>query len=190
MIILVDVDGVVADLHVAWLARYNKDYNDNLQSSQINKWAIHEFVKPECGRKIYEYLLDPTLYDDVPPMPGAEYNIKKLRKLGHKIVYVSSGFFPAKVKWLAEKGFAIDFPYNDGRWDTLADVVLTGNKSLVKGDIIIDDYPKNLNGDRLAVLMYDSPWNWNAGQYRRVYSWENIYQVIRDEYTNRTTTRS
>lgn len=181
MIILVDVDGVVADLHKAWLGRYNADYNDTLTPQQITRWAIHEFTKPECGRKIYEYLLDPTLYDDVPVMEGAQEGVQKIRSLGHKVVFVSSGFFPAKVEWLAKNGLAIDFPYKDGRWDTLADVVLTGDKSLVVGDILIDDYPRNLNG-RKATLLYDSPWNQEEDKFRRVYNWGDIYREVIEEY--------
>ena len=52
MKILVDVDGVCADLHMTWLHRYNTDYDDHLIHSDITRWAIHEFVKPECGTKI------------------------------------------------------------------------------------------------------------------------------------------
>jgi len=177
MRILVDVDGVVADLHKAWLQRYNSDYHDNLTSKEITRWAIHEFVKPQCGRKIYAYLMDPTLYDDVPVMRGAKKGVEQLRSDGHQVIFVSSGFFPAKVKWLADNGLAINFPYNDGRWDTLADVVLTGDKSLVKGDVLIDDYPRNLNGQK-KTLLYDSPWNQDETRFDRVYNWSDIYRRI------------
>ena len=70
-IIAMDVDSVVADLGTAWLNRYNRDYNDNMTNENILSWDTHKYVKPECGKKIYEYIEDPSLYDEVLPICGS-----------------------------------------------------------------------------------------------------------------------
>ena len=56
MIILVDVDGVVANLADEWIKRYNADWDDNLTKEKIKTWGIVEHIKPECGNRIYEYI--------------------------------------------------------------------------------------------------------------------------------------
>ena len=115
MRILVDVDGVCADLHSSWLRRYNEDYNDHLIAADITRWQIHEFAKPECGTKIYEYLSDPALYEDTMEIWGALDGINKLRSLGHEVVFVTSGFIPGKVEWLCKRGFSTGHRLSLGR---------------------------------------------------------------------------
>ena len=58
-ILAFDIDGVLADLHTAWLDEYNKDFDDNLTISYITQWEMDKFVKPECGKKIFNYLKRP-----------------------------------------------------------------------------------------------------------------------------------
>ena len=79
-LIACDVDGVVANLTKPWLARYNKDWNDNLKIKDIEGWGIQDYVKPECGLKIFNYIKDPSLYDEVLPFSGALNFINTLKE--------------------------------------------------------------------------------------------------------------
>lgn len=174
-VILVDVDGVVADTHTSWLSMYNRDYGDNLKVADITRWAMHEFVKPECGRKIYEYLERPDFYDETLPIKEALEGVRFLRQLGHRVIFVSAGLFESKVRWLGRFGFLNEFPYKDDcRASTALDVVLCNDKSLIKGDYLIDDRVENVEryGDG---FVFSQPWNVNADFYGgRVDSWMDI----------------
>jgi len=67
MYALIDIDGVIADLHTVWLNIYNTEWNDILTPDQITNWNTSQFVKPECGIKIYEIIERPEIYDYILP---------------------------------------------------------------------------------------------------------------------------
>ena len=140
--IAVDVDGTVADLHTVWLARYNQDYNDNLQSNEIIAWNIHEFTKPECGKRMYEYIEYPSIYDDVLPINGSleVINELKAKRKDLRIIYVTNstlGTAGRKYTWLKHYGFL----------DKLDDYVEAKDKAL--------NYYYILHGiKRLGILIF------------------------------------
>lgn len=170
MIIAVDVDGVVADLDKAWLERYNRDYQDNVQPSDLKRWAIHEFVKAECGKKIYDYLDDRSLYDDVLPVPGALEGVNELRTRGHRVIFVTSS--PSKSggrkrEWLVEHGFLqhrhIELDYFE-----------CSDKTLIKADMLIDDGFHNVAGFPRFAVLFNRPWNRENAWSDRLDGWGEI----------------
>jgi 5'(3')-deoxyribonucleotidase len=166
-IIAIDVDGTIADLLPAWLWRYNLEYGDDLSEDKIVRWSIHEFVRPICGTKIYDYLKDPTLYDNVQPYPGAIEAIKKIKFAGHRVIYptVTPIETPGiKYNWL--KAF--------GLIDDMRDYIEVTDKSLIAAHMLIDDRPENLDffkGTRVLMLR---PWNMHRKNdgYCPVNDWE------------------
>ncbi|MFZ5827353.1 MAG: 5' nucleotidase, NT5C type, partial [Bacillota bacterium] len=61
-VLLFDLDGVCCNLMKKWLAVYNHDYSDNLTEADITSWNWDDFVKPECGKRIYHYLNRPGFF--------------------------------------------------------------------------------------------------------------------------------
>lgn len=172
MIILVDVDDVTLDLNTEWLRCYNKDYDDNLTRSKIKTWALDKYVKKECGRKIYDYLKNKDLYSNIKPVAGAVEGVQKLRDLKHRVIFVTAYFNEQKVKCLHDNGLLREYPYNDGRWNTATDVIMANDKSLIKGDYLIDDRTENL--DKFGSgFVFNQPWNQTC-EFPRFYNWEDI----------------
>jgi 5'(3')-deoxyribonucleotidase len=171
---LVDVDGVVADSHSEWLRLYNQDYNDTLTSENITTWNTHEFVKPECGNKIYEYLWRPDLYDNVKPIDGALSGIKWIRNQGHRVVFVTSGIQPAKIEWLHRNGFL-----TGQYWQSDRDVAIVTDKSLIKGDFLIDDRIENCQefSKYGKSILFSQPWNFGS-DLLCVESWAGLISYI------------
>lgn len=159
MIIGIDVDEVVADLHTPWVTRYNEAYGDNLWA--FDRWDVENQVKPECGKKIFEFLT-PGLYDVVQPISHALLAVKALiSKPEVEVMFVSSCFTPAladrKVRWLEDHGFS----------HPKTSFVASSQKAEVPGlSILVDDYVENCHAfrktGRRAVLVA-RPHNRNVG---------------------------
>jgi len=158
MVILCDVDGVVADLHPAWYRLYNEACGDTLRPEDVKTWDTHLYAKH--GSRVYDFLYAPELYFHVEPVVGAHAGIMALRQRGHRIVYVSScvdHMIDPKVGWLKHHGFLT----NTGR--SYNDFVAVNDKTLIAGDTLIEDSLANVVAwtdahQRRAVLL-DRPWN-------------------------------
>lgn len=168
MTILFDIDGVLANLHPAWLRRYNLEYNDTMTPSAVTEWDIHKLVKPECGTKIYDYL-DYTIYDEVKPVSGALGAVKFARQLS-RVVFVTTpcnNHGGAKLVWLNKHGFEVD----------KKDYVECHDKSLIRGDVLIDDCPLNLIGFLGVPVLFDRPWNQDSW-IRRIVGFSDEYMSV------------
>jgi len=181
MILGIDVDSVIADLSPAWFGRYNKDYNDNLTNDRITEWATEKFVKPECGIKIYDYLTDPTLYDDVEPIQDSLYFINLLREKGHRIVFITMTPIETpgvKFNWLVKHGYL--------KKDEKHNYVECRDKSLINVDILLDDRFDTIRTFPRIGVIFDQPWNRLIGEYTkdkvfpRVKTWQEFYTGIVD----------
>lgn len=173
-IAFVDVDGVVADLGTAWLNRYNKDFDDNLTNDNILGWHTSQYVKPECGNKIYDYLEDPTLYDEVEPIPQSIYGITYLRAEGYRVVFATAsvnGASGKKYRWLIDHGFL------SGN-NSLNDYIEIGDKGLLYpgqfDNILIDDGIHNLKAFKGFGVLFQRPHNITEDWYPILTGWKNI----------------
>lgn len=164
MVLGIDIDGVLCDLHAPWLRMYNEEYDDTLSKSAITAWDLSKFVKPECGKRIFDYLdRADALYDAAPPIAGALGAVERIRKEGFQVYFVTScdgyGSFDAKKDWLVHNGFC-ETPDEAHKY-----TIAAFSKAMVATDILIDDRDKNCQeftlsrpGLRLSVL-FPQPWN-------------------------------
>lgn len=165
MIWAIDVDDVTCDLMTEWLSRYNKDYDDNLKKENITDWDISRFVKPECGKKIYKYVEDPSIYDHCKPIEGSLNAINQLRKAG-RAIFVTSwniGIAGRKYTWLKDHGYI----------DSIDDYFEAHDKNMIKFDILIDDGFHNFKS-KYSGLLFSQPWNMKLDHYRRINNWEEF----------------
>ena len=167
MNILVDVDGVVVDTSGEVLRRYNLDFGDKLTNWDIKDWHTHKFVKPECGKRIYEYFAQSDLYDRLPLISGAAEVIRELRQV-HRVIFVTSGLFFGKVKFLKRHGLIRDVEYEK-------DLIFAHSKDLILGDVLIDDRIENCLGR--TAFVFDQPWNRHVVM-PRVFGWENVLEEL------------
>ena len=172
MKILCDIDDTILDLISVWLEVYNADYNDNLTKDDLTDWNIAEFVKPECGTKIFNYLDDPNLdlYYAIDPATNSLEVINALKKEKNRVIYATRlDPFQRKYKWLLKHGFLTD----------TRDYVLAEDKQLIKSDIMIDDrwdYINNYNG--IFGILMNQPHNKKYDYPLRAYNWGDIYHYI------------
>lgn len=167
----IDVDGVLADLHRPWLVwirqRFNAPDYDNFDS-----WddPVERF-----GKEVFDFICPTTYHADlVKPFTGALAAVKKIRRAGFNVVFVTSclnGTEEAKHAWLYRHGFTMD----DNEF------VPMSNKAFAPCDLLIDDYAKNCQAfidvdpiNRHAVLVNDHHNRNSAWKFMRVDHIEDI----------------
>jgi 5'-nucleotidase len=169
--IIVDIDDTIADLLTVWLSRYNADYHDTLTRDDVTAWDMTKFVKPECGVKIYDYLKDEHIYDEVEPIPGALMGVTRLRGMGHHILFVTANIHREKWEWLKRHGFL------PKTW-TSQDYICCYDKHLIKADAIIDDKPETIDRFPGLAILFDRPHNQVYNALWRAHSWGEVIELI------------
>ena len=165
MVIGVDIDGVLNDLHTPWLKLYNDLANDNLKIEDVKSYDIAKYTKPGFDKKQFYTLLDtPGLFRNAPVLEGAQEGIQHLLDYKHTVLIISA-FYPSliacaeKTEWLQEH-----FPMLDLR----NCLIFTKAKHYIKMDMLIDDCAENLYkltspeeiGGTYGVL-FSKPYNMN-----------------------------
>ena len=181
MKIIIDVDDTTGDLLTTWVDDINKEFGTKLQRSDIQKWAISEYVPnhSQYSKGVYN-LLTAEMYERIQPIPGALEGVKTLREKGHEIIFATStpiGCEGAKLKWLIRHGF-IDGGgvYNDGR--VFSDYIEIHDKSLIRGDILIDDRDINVQNFPGNTILFDQPHNQSLNWLTRASGWDRVLELV------------
>lgn len=174
--ILLDMDSVICDLMTDWHRRYNEDYQDTLTVEKLKCWKSENYVKPECGLKIYDYLREPGLFLHLKALPHAIEVIERLSQQ-HEIMIVTSSVstaFTEKEMWVEEHLHFI------GK----ENIIFTHKKDKVCGDLLFDDAPHNLEAfqstGRIAVAM-NYPYNQKL-EIPRVSNWLEFERGIMENW--------
>lgn len=175
MIVLVDCDGVQCDLVSRFLAVLNRLTGRSYTPEQWTDWSPVKsgLCTAEEAAQVFDMLGDSV--DILPDVPGAAEGIRRLRHAGHRVVALTSplvtpGWLHGRMKWLHARGFGNE------------DIVLAWDKTLVPGDVMVDDNAENVNAwvtahpDGVGIVL-TRPWNLNVPLVRgaeRVDSWAQI----------------
>ncbi len=159
-ILLLDMDGILADTNLYLLQCLNKKHGRSYTNDDHDRlFGDHECLTEEVTRPMITSIFNTgNFFRELPPIPGAIEAVKKLRK-HYNIHIVTSPWVPNpncmndKNEWLAH--------YLPGLERTC---IQTNQKFLIYGDILVDDKTKNLKlwkefwgqGYRLGAH-YDGP---------------------------------
>jgi 5'(3')-deoxyribonucleotidase len=176
-VIGVDLDSTLNNLDEVWIERYNKDYNDNLTVDDMISWDVTQYVKPECGVKMYDYLKEPGFFRSL----GIKKHAKEVMKFLYQYyeVYIVTSAHPNvvadKFAWVQEH-----LPFIDAHH-----FVPLHHKHRFKMDYLIDDGPHNFDQfDGIGILM-DMPYNQHLrNKYIRCYNWIDVYEYFNSQISN------
>jgi 5'(3')-deoxyribonucleotidase len=171
--ISVDVDDTCADLMSEWLKRYNRDYFDDLSENKILSWDMTQYVKPICGKNIYQYIEDPKIYDEIKPISFSQWGVGELKKIG-RVVFVTSstlGHAGIKFMWLKKHGFI----------DKKEDYIECLDKSLISCHYLIDDKYENCKNAYGKGVLYNRTWNCKYDYNPRCNNWKEVVEYIKKE---------
>ena len=145
LVVLLDVDDLVAECNGAALRRFN--------ASNGTKYVLEDVISWTCEVvKKYSHLFsDPTFVENQPLVPGADKFVLALLERGCEVVFVTSTECErARRKWLDN-----NFPFvpKENR-------IFTSRKDLVEGDVLFDDAPHNIRQSRVRYpILMRKPWN-------------------------------
>jgi 5'(3')-deoxyribonucleotidase len=156
--IIIDLDETVVDLVGPWLARYNADHGTTLTRADVTTYDFATCIPGNHRAQFFGYIREPGFFDALPPLPGAIAGVKRLIDQGHRIMVASMPSGPdsarAKLAWVRRHLGSLGI--------TDAQVILGADKSVIRGDIIIDDRPQYLRdgiANGMMVIATGAPWN-------------------------------
>lgn len=183
--IAVDLDSTLNNLDQVWILQdYNEMYDDNLTAEDMVEWNTHNYVKPECGKKVYEILARPGYF----------------RELGFRDMWVAENF-----KWLYENFdvYIVSSSHPDSVADKVAWVkdhfpdfdssrfIACHHKGLINTNYLIDDGPHNVEQFKQESVLIDAAYNRHLDEqehsFTRLSDWDEIRQffegVLQSELT-------
>lgn len=169
MRILVDLDDVVVELMEKSIYYYNNRYDTQLQKEDLKEW---ELADRERWMDIWRI---PDFFGSLRFVPGAEQGLLDL-SVRHEIVIVTS--FPtweaarSKIHWVHTH---LLIP---GIIPSMDKLVLCRDKSLVKGDVLIDDRMDNLKTFEGEKICFAQPWNTEWRGEFRCRNWSEVGSVV------------
>ena len=177
MIILVDMDDTIEELLPAWCRWLNKYYGTSVNPDNVTDWEVAKFFPELTIEQVFSPLTDnSSFWKTVKPKPGAVKYLKKLVAEGNEIYIVTASHYKniaPKYEYIIEKYF----PFIS--WNHF---IVTCNKQLIHGDVLIDDGPHNLKNGNYTKLLFTAPHNKSydaeGNQMIRVNTWKDVYNVI------------
>lgn len=169
--ILCDIDGVVNNLVECVLDNYNRKYDDNLRIEDITDYDMNKFTKPQCKNVFKEFCTENLIMRMAIPNNCGEI-VRRLMK-EHNFYFLTSTY-PENITYKNEWLKSVFPEYNETM------LIVTQDKSIVHGDILIDDCLDNMNYSAKLNILYDKPWNRsdNSGNFVRVLDWKGIEETI------------
>ncbi len=167
--IIVDMDGVLADVYTRLFEIYEKETGHRLTAADV-EGKLEEEAFPDQRK----WVSSPGFFRTLPVMEGSCGGLKKLSEKYDIIVASLAIEFPNsltdKLMWLQEHFSFISWKQ----------IVFCGDKNLIKADIMIDDHPKNLDNFKGKTYIFTQPLNIHISNSRhiRVNSWAEIEKIL------------
>ena len=178
--VLLDMDDVLCDLTGPWMDLLNKRHGTTIKKEDLTVWHIGRALPIKfpslTSSEIYAPLDEPGLFRNLPMMPGAKQTLETMKNRGWKIAIVTSlpvekhhpgQVVQEKIEWIGE--------HLSGVVEE-RDVIITHRKDLVRGDILVDDAPHNLETFPGKTIAFDRPWNRNVVVSGRVSHWNQMIE--------------
>lgn len=179
-VILVDCDGVMADMHGAWLAAFGRLHGRLPTKEQCTDWSFSKCICTFTEEDIVwrHFASHPGIIENLAEIPGAMAGIERLRSWA-RVVCVTAPkggnrlWAGEREAWLMQRGFA------------KKDIAQCDDKTLIYGDLLLDDGLHNLDDMRKSGLCdwtvsFAQPWNAQKSPHARVNNWDEAVPFIKD----------
>ena len=176
MRILVDIDNTCIDSNLEIIRQY-REYTNDYKIPYVEKdigWDFSPVIDSNIwdGNKITKTFSSKEFYNNVKLKNDCKYVLNKLISLGHEVIIVTK---PSK----NGLDLRIDF-INKNIPNTSVIFLMQDNfdKSIINGDIIIDDVLESHKGDRKLNLLFGN-YGYNNDKQKKEWEKKNNKQLIR-----------
>jgi len=159
MLILIDQDGVLADFERAFHTAWQRAGHDFPAVALERRTSLH--VRDDYPQALYGEVeaiyTAPGFYRDLPAIAGALDGMRELLEAGHDVRICTAPLNQYR-NCVAEKFEWVEQHLGPGFVDR---IILTKDKTVVHGDILVDDNP-DIRGSRRPdwrQVLFDQPYN-------------------------------
>lgn len=170
--ILIDMDDVMADAVARFLEWYERDFGVRFSREQLHGTTLKEIVPPEHRKTVLMYPHTKGFFKDLPVIEDSKEIIEALNNK-YEIFVVSAAMefkhsLYDKFEWLDEH-----FPFIP--WKRR---VFCGDKTIAKGDVLIDDHDFNLSVFSGRSIVFTAPHNMHYTKYERLDKWKDAHKFF------------
>lgn len=170
MTILVDIDSTITNFGETLLLANNQQHNTNYRYTDITSydWFDRTFPNPWKPTEHQDF------WDAVEVDPDAITAIERWIRQGYKVYLCTASHFNDML------GYKIKRTLESFNLELINErnVVIAQDKSIIRGDLMIDDCVDNLIDFNSVRICYAQPWNQHYGGALRLSDWNKINEVI------------
>jgi len=167
--LIIDMDGVLADVYSQFQKYEKRETGKELTVEEIEgKAELEAFPNGE------KHVNMDGFFRTAPVIEGSVSGLKYLNEKYKLLIVSLATEYPKSLKekmdWMKEN-------YSFISWKQ---IFLCGDKSQIKGDVMIDDHLKNLNFFDGEKILFSQPHNIliEHPDYRRVKNWEEVVELF------------
>ncbi len=167
--LLVDMDGVLADIYAQLIELEYQDLGIRQSYEKLNGTSEADVFK-----NALTYIHSDGFFRNLPVMEGSVDVMRQLNEKYELFIVSAAMEFP---KSLSDKYYWLEEHFPFLHWKQ---IVMCGSKTVVKGDIMIDDHFKNLDYFDGKTILFAQPHNsaGNIKNHTRVDSWSDIAKIL------------
>lgn len=177
MNILIDIDNTLAEFDAGFLKVWRQLYPDEMYVPLEKRTTFHPHkdYPEQFHQKIHDICHAKNFILNLEPVSGGIDAVRAFLEAGHDVRFCTSYLFNykfcvvEKYAWI-EKHFGIDF---------IEKIIITRDKTLIRGDILIDDKPEisGIVEPSWEHILYDRPFNRQIDSKRRL-TWQNWQEIL------------
>jgi 5'-nucleotidase len=180
MLILIDMDDVLSDFDGEFYRMWNKVHPDKhiTPPNERKKFYLSDESPEEYAELIRGIYTAPGFVKSLPEIQGSVEAVKEIASRGN-IIFICTTPLNAYQNCVKEKYEWIEEHLG---FEWTKKIILTKDKTLIQGDILIDDKPE-ITGTAKPVwehIVFDKPYNRHTNHTKRM-TWKNYRKILFNE---------